>query len=101
MQLNPIITAPTAQTQKPISLVTPAVQAMVAPAVATQLQSAPLTRTQTTTAATAAGRSDRSNASRSGSDTGRSVDTAAGALDARATGPIAGRRRGSSLDVSV
>lgn len=89
------------QAQKPISLVNPAVQAAIMPAVATQLQSAPLTRTQTTTAATAAGRSDGSNSSRSGTDTRRSVDTAAGALDARATGPVSGKRRGSTLDVSV
>lgn len=101
MQLNPIIAAPQTQAQKPTSLVTPAVQATIAPAVATQLQAAPLSRTQTTGAAQAVGRNEGANNPRSGTETNQSVDTAAGALNARAVGGVGAKRRGMTLDVTV
>jgi hypothetical protein len=88
---------PALQAQRPTPAFTPNVQAAVVP-VAANLQAATLTRTQTTMAATASGRSDGSRSSQSGTQTDQSVDSQANTLRARANGAP---RRGSALDVSV
>ena len=99
MQLNPAISAP--QVLKPLPLITPTVQASIAPAVVAQQQAAPTVRTQTTQAAQATGRSDGSRGTQTSTTGGQSVDTAANVLNARTNGVSGGRRRGSTLDVSV
>jgi opacity protein-like surface antigen len=100
MQLNPLpMTLPAF---KPQPVVTPTAQAAVLTAsLASQTAAAP-TRTQTVNAPQAAGKTDSSKAGQSGTDTGQSKDTLAGATFARTNGTGYGlRHRGSQLDVSV
>lgn len=89
---------PSLQVQRPTPVTTQPVTAAVMPVAASQ-QAMALTRTQTASAPAAVGRSDNSRDTRTGTQTGESVDTRAGAQTARANG--APTRRGSTLDVSV
>lgn len=99
MQLNAATYAPVVP--KPQPLVTPTVQAAIAPVAAAQ-QTAPQTRTQTLQAPQAAGRSENGREAQTGTGTGRSLDTQAGAVNARTNGTGYGLpRRGMRLDVSV
>ncbi len=96
MDLTPAVAPFVAKPQQPIS---PSVQAALSPALAAAQHTVPVTRTQTIQAPQATGKMEASRDTRSGTETGQSVDHEAGAVHARANG--ASRPRGSLLDISV
>lgn len=99
MQFNPVISPIQAKPQPPM---TPAAQVAATPAVAAAQQTVPQVRTQTAQAPQASGKSDHSQNTRSGTDTGQSRDTLANAVQARTNGTgYRAQGRGTLLDVLV
>ncbi len=97
MDLTPAVAPFVAKPQQPISQ---SAQAALSPAMAAAQATVSVTRTQTIQAPQATGKTEGSRETRSGTDTGHSVDT--GANVAQARGNHGGHPpRGSLLDVSV
>ena len=96
MDLSPAIAPFVAKPQQPISQ---SAQAAMSPAMAAAQQTVSVFRTQTIQAPQAAGKAEGARDTRSGTDTGHSVDTGANVAHARAN--YGHQPRGSLLDVSV
>ncbi|PWC52334.1 MULTISPECIES: hypothetical protein [unclassified Azospirillum] len=97
MDLTPAVAPFVAKPQQPI---TPAAQAALSPAMAAAQQTVHVVRTQTIQAPQATGKTEGSRDTRTGTETGQSVDPGAGAVTARANGAHH-QPRGSLLDVHV
>jgi len=95
MDLTPAVAPFVAKPQQPM---TPSAQAALSPAMAAAQQTVHVTRTQTIQAPQAAGKMEQSRDTRTGTETGQSVDPGAGAVNARANHH---QPRGSLLDVHV
>ncbi|HYG86205.1 MAG TPA: hypothetical protein VD978_08095 [Azospirillum sp.] len=96
MDLTSAIAPFVAKPQQPI---TPSVQAALSPAVMAAQQTTTVVRTQTAQAPQAAGKSEGTRDTKTGTDTSQALDTGARVTQARTNG--AHQPRGSLLDVRV